>query len=87
MREEKAEYDLQRRSRAGTTLSLRAIAAGYLIYLGWTLVRDLLNKSSTMTPWIGWAAGLGFAAAGAAFGWYAWRRYQADLKAARLSEK
>ena len=86
MREDRAEYDPQRRSRAGTTLSVRVIAAGYLIYLGYTLIRDLLNGSTTMPVWLSWAAGIGFAAAGAAFGWYTWKRYQADLKAARLPE-
>lgn len=87
MREDGTKYDLQRRSRVGTTVSLRAIAAAYLIYLGWTLIRDFLNGSSTMPAWLSWAAGLGFIAVGAAFGLYAWKRYQADLKAAEIPEE
>lgn len=86
MREDKAEYNVQRRSRAGTTASLRAVAAGYLIWLGWTLLRDMLNGSSTLPVWLSWTASIGFAAIGAAFGWYTWKRYQADMKAAELPE-
>ena len=87
MNGEKQEVDARRGSRAGTTLSLRAVAAGYLIYLGWTMVRDLLNGSSTLPVWLSWTAGIGFAAVGAAFGWYSWKRYQADMKAERTQEE
>ena len=64
-------------SPAGMAL-LRAAVAGYLIYLGVTLIRDRLNGKSAMAPWLAWACGTVFVLAGAAFGWFAWRRYRAD---------
>ena len=84
---ETGEYDAQLKARAGTTASLRAIAAGYLVYLAWTIVRDILNGSSTMPQWLGWLSALVFAGSGAAFGLYAWTRYRKDLEVARLLQK
>ena len=81
---QKAEVDEQRLSRAKAAAFLRSAVAGYLIYLGYTLLRDYLRGSSTLEPWIAWAAGLGFIAAGAAFGVFVWKRYRAAAEEARL---
>ena len=78
------EYDEKLLAKARNAVSLRAVVAGYLVYLGYTLIRDHLCGTSTLTPWLAWAAGLGFCAAGAAFGLYAWKRYRAALKEAEL---
>ena len=84
MEKTKPEYDEQQLSRAKGAAFLRAAVAGYLIYLGYTLLRDHLRGTSTLEPWIAWAAGLGFIAAGAAFGLYVWKRYRAAREEARL---
>ena len=31
----KLEYDIQKRARAGTAATFRAVVAGYIAYLGW----------------------------------------------------
>ena len=74
------------RNRAGTSLSLRIIACGYLIYLGCTVVRDLLNGSSTLPPFLGWASAVVFVGAGLGFGFYAWKQYHKQLAAAETAE-
>lgn len=84
MSDGKWEYDMARRSRAGSTLAFRLIASGYLLYLAWTFLRDLLNGSMTMPLWLAWGAVLAFAAAGIAFGIYAWKNYRRELEAAKL---
>ena len=74
-------------NRAGATLSLRLVACGYLIYLAWTIVRDRLNGASTLPPALAWISTLVFAAAGAAFGVYAWRTYRKQMQAAEEAAK
>ena len=80
----KSEYDELSRAKARSTATLRGVVACYLVYLGYTLIRDLLRGSSTLPLWAAWAAGLGFCTAGAAFGLFAWKRYRAALEAAKL---
>ena len=59
---------------------LRAGVAAYLIYLGYSLIRDHLNGSSTLAPWVSWGFGVFFMLAGAGFAWYAWKRYRKDTQ-------
>lgn len=73
-------------ANAGTRLILRAVAAGYLLYLAWGLFRELLSGSSTLPLWLGWAAPIAFSAAGICFGFYAWQRYRID-RAAETAER
>ena len=80
----RSEYDELSLAKARSTAILRGVVAGYLVYLGYTLIRDLLNGSSTLPLWAAWAAGLGFCIAGAAFGLFAWKRYKIALEAAKL---
>ena len=49
----------------GEVAALRAVVAGYLLYLGGSLIWDLLKGSSTLPPALAWAAGLGSGTAGA----------------------
>ena len=58
---------------------LRAAAAGYLIYLGITLISDHLSGKSTMAPWLAWCFGVLFVFAGAVFLWYSWKRYRQEM--------
>lgn len=81
------EYDIQKRARAGTAATCRAVVALYVLYLGYKLIRGVMDGSSTMQPWQGWAFGVFFLLAGLAVGYYAWRRWRIDLEAARLPRK
>ena len=57
---------------------LRGVIAGYLVYLGGSTIYDLLRGTSTLSPVLGWTVGPLFVIAGAAFGWFTWRRWKAD---------
>ena len=84
--EVKFEYDIQKRARAGTRATLRAVVALYIAYLGWSVIRGVREGTSTMAPWIGWTAGLVFIAAALGFGIYVLKRYRRELEEARLPE-
>jgi hypothetical protein len=83
-REQQLEYDVQKRARAGTAATFRAAVALYFLYLAWQIVRGVMDGTSSMSPVIGWIAGLGFVAAALVFGFYTWKRWRADVEAARL---
>ena len=87
MKDVETRYDMQRRARAINTGVLRAVIAGYLVYLGVTILRDQLAQAGELPPVLGWTAGLLFAAGGAIFARFSWRRFRADLEAARLPEE
>ena len=80
------EYDEQRRARAGTSAVLRALVAGYLIYLAWQILRNLRTGETTMTPAVGYAAAAVFLLAAAAFAVYLIRQWRIESEAARLPE-
>ena len=82
MNGERPVYNVQKRARAGTTATLRAVAAIYIFYLGLTVLRGTLRGSSPVPAWIAWTAGLVFMGGALAFVCYAYRRYRADLAAA-----
>ena len=85
----KLEYNVQERARAGTRATFRAVAALYILYLGYQLIRGTVDGSSTLPPWAGWSVGIFFIAAALGFGYYIWKRWRADVEAARIppSEK
>ena len=60
------DFDVQRQARAGSTAALRALVAGYLVYLGVTLIRNLLNGSSPLPTAAAWCAGIVFIGGGVA---------------------
>ena len=62
----------------GGMAMLRAVVSGYLIYLGFTLIRDMLSGSSDMAPVLGWGCGLLFMLAGALSVFYTWRRWRRE---------
>ena len=84
--EAKFEYDIQKRARAGTSATLRAAVAIYIIYLGRSIIKGVREGTSTMAPWLGWTAGIVFIAAALGFGVYAWKRWRMDLENARLPQ-
>ena len=78
------EYDAAKRTRANNLAVLRAVVAGYLAWLGFSLIRDFLRGTSTLSPAFAWTAGLVFIAAALAFAFYIWRQWKRELAAARL---
>ena len=83
---EKLEYDVQKRAKAGTAATFRAVVCIYVMYLGSNLCRGTADGTSTLPPWAGWLCGIFFILAGLAFGIYTWNRYRIDKEAARLPE-
>ena len=79
------EYDIQKRAKAGTAATFRAVVALYLVYLAYQIIRGVRDGSSSMSPVIGWIAGVFFVAAAVAFCFYTWKRWRADVEAARIS--
>ena len=79
----KLEYDIQKRARAGTAATFRAVVAGYIAYLGWQIATA---GDSSMPPLAARLIGCAFIVAAIAFGIYTWKRWRLDLEAARLPE-
>ena len=84
MKEQQFEYDIQKRAKAGTAATLRAVISVYIIYLGWTVLKGVRNGSSPVPVWVGWLVAIVFTAAAIAFGVYTWKTWRRDLEAARL---
>ena len=84
MKEQQFEYDIQKRAKAGTAATLRAVISVYVIYLGWTVLKGVLNGSSPVPVWVGWLVAIVFTAGAVAFGVYTWKTYLRDREAARL---
>ena len=78
------EYDVQRRAKAGSSAVLRALVAGYLLYLAWQILQGVRSGESSMPPVVGYLAAAFFALAAAAFGVYLFRRWRAETEAARI---
>lgn len=76
----------QKRTKAMNFATMRAVVAGYLVYLGGSLIYDYLKSRSGMTPLKAWGFGLLFIAAGVGYGLYAWKRWQAETASAQGSE-
>lgn len=73
-------------AQAMNRAALRAVVGAYLIYLGVSLIRDMLNGKSAMAPWLAWVCGIFFVLAGAGVLWYTWRRRQEESKAQEKTE-
>ena len=80
------EYDVQKRARAGTRATFRAVVSIYLCYMAYLVVKGLGGDSPIPTP-VGWAIALVFVAAAVGFGFYTWKHYRKDLADAKLTPK
>ena len=56
------------------------MVAGYLVYLGGSIIYELIQGATTLRPALGWILGPLFLIAGAGFGYLTWRRWKADEK-------
>lgn len=80
----RVEYDVQRRARAGTSATLRALVAGYLVYLAWQIVKGVRSGETSMSPAVGYTAAAFFLLAALVFAVYLIRRWKKEVEAARL---
>lgn len=71
---------LTEHNKAVSRAILRGAVAGYLIYLGGSMVYEQIQGTTTLQPILGWTVGPLFVVAGAGFGWLTWRRWKADEK-------
>ncbi len=83
--DERYAYDIQKRARAGTSATLRACVSLYLIYLGYQIIRNALDGTTTMSLGLSLFFGGVLIAAALGFGWFILRRYRSDLEAARIT--
>ena len=81
------EYDIQKRANAGTAATFRGLISVYIIYLGITTLKGVLDGSSPIPLWAGWLVAVVFTGGAAAFGVYTWKTYQREKEAARLPVK
>ncbi len=84
MKDDKLEYDIQKRARAGTAATARAAVSLYVAWLGVKIIRGVVTGGSTLPPAVGWIGGIVFIAAAVAFCFYIWKRWRADVEAARI---
>ncbi len=82
--ENRFEYDVQKRAKAGTAATLRAVISIYVMYLGWNVLKGVVNGNSPVPVWVGWLVAVVFTGAAVAFLIYTWKTYQRDKEAARL---
>ena len=68
----------RQRSKAINLAALRAVVAGYLVYLGGSLIYDYMKGRTDMAPIYAWGLGLLFIAAGLAYGAYTWKNWQRE---------
>ena len=84
-KQDRLEYDVQRRAKAGTSATLRTVVALYVIYMGYRLIHSaVMGEESTMSLGLRWGFGIGMIVLALGFGVYIWRRLRADVAAARL---
>ena len=76
----KWQYDVQKRARADTAATFRAVVVGYLAWLGWKIASA---EGSSMSALAAQLISTAFLIAAIAFGVYAWKRWRSDLEAAR----
>lgn len=76
-------YDEQKRARAGTKATLRAVVALYFIFIGYKVIT---NKETTMSPVTAYLLGGVFIAAAFGFGVYTFISWRKDVEAAVIDE-
>ena len=75
------------KNRSVNFFALRLAVAAYLAYLGFDLLRAFLAGGSTLPAAAAWGCGLGFMAAGLAFGVYSFLRYRREKAAEEKAEE
>lgn len=82
---QKKVYDTVLKSRAFTGLALRVAVAGYIVYLAWKILTNMLSGSSSIPEWAVWLICIVFGAAAISFCVYAWKFFEKAMKAAEIT--
>ena len=76
----KMEYDSALKAKALTGLSLRAVIAGYIVYLAWKVLSGMLNGASPIPTFAVIVICILFLGCALAFCVYAWKVYKKGSK-------
>ena len=68
-------------NRDETSLILRIVVGGYLVYLAYNLISGQLRGDTGMSPLVGYGAGAAMGLFGLGFCVYAWKFYQKQRSA------
>ena len=85
-KDDKKEYDLQKRNQAYTAMGLRVLVAGYLIYLAWNIFSGSVLEGSEIKPWIATLIALVFTAVAVWFIRYAWKGFKQAMRLAVIND-
>jgi len=77
------KYDMQKRDKAVKGIFFRLVAAGYIGYLGYSIMTE---KETSMSQAAAWMLGGLFMAVCAGFAVYSVCRFRSDMAAARLTD-
>ena len=75
------------RNKAVNRAALRGVVSAYLVYLGISLILDLIRGRITEKTGLIWAGAVLFTVAGAGFGWYTWKRWKAEKEALEAAQE
>ena len=88
MNNQNENFDQANKTKISNMTILRAVVAGYLFYLGFTILRDVMKGEPGSLPiWLLWLCGIGFMLAALAFGFYTWKQYQKQMSALQSESK
>ncbi len=81
----KKEYDMAMKNKAITQLLLRVAIAGYIVYLAWKLLSNMLTGSGSFPQWAVWLVCVVFVAVAVWFCAYSLKGFKKALRAAEIS--
>ena len=80
----RSKYNQQKFNRAVTSVSLRVVVAGYIIFVAVNVINGTKSETSTIPAWVGSLIGFIFIAAAAGFIIYSIFSFRNALRNARL---
>ena len=83
-RKGESKYNQQMLNKAITSLTLRIVVAGYIVFIAFNVIKGTRSESSTIPVWVGSLIGVLFIAAAAGFIIYAVKMFLKARRDARL---
>jgi len=83
-RNKTSQYNQQKLNRAITSVTLRIVVAGYIIFIAINVINGTKSETSTIPSWVGTLIGFLFIAAAAGFILYSILTFLKAKQAARL---
>ena len=81
------KYNQQKLNRAITSVTLRVVVAGYIVFIAFNLISGTRSENSSIPAWVGSLIGGVFIAAAAGFIIYSILTFRKALKNARMDEE